>query len=335
MTRLSRDRTLERNKITYYKGLIEEYELVKAKGHPRYKFVTDFYHAKGLKRQNFIKYYHRYRENRDDDALLPGKRGPKIGSNVLYQHYEDEIIEYRRRGLSRYEIYAVLRSQYAGRVPSPTTIYTLCRNHGLGKRTPRMAEEKRRIIKDYAGEMAHVDCKYLPQGLIVGDDARYYLVACMDDASRLCWATVSPSLTALRVMFASLKNINILKALYDIQFDELLSDNGSEFGAGKNSNNKEEHPFEVMLQDLGIKHRYTKPYRPQTNGKIERFWRTIMTDLFEETVFDSMDNMLEELDKYMFYYNNYRPHQALGGKTPLQTRQTLPPKPKQTNTTTT
>ena len=47
------------------------------------------------------------------------------------------------------------------------------------------------------------------------------------------------------------------------------------------------HPMERMLLELGITHRYTRPYRPQTNGKVERFWRTLNEDLLEGTTFES------------------------------------------------
>ena len=63
-----------------------------------------------------------------------------------------------------------------------------------------------------------------------------------------------------------------------------------------------------MLQELGITHRYTRPCRPQTNGKVERFWRTLNEDL---------------LNQYLLYYNTERPHQGLGGKTPLLTLELL------------
>ena len=79
-----------------------------------------------------------------------------------------------------------------------------------------------------------------------------------------------------------------------------------------------------MLMELGITHRYTRPYRPQTNGKAERFWRTLEEDLLHETTFDSSDHLKEELLQYLFYYNHERPHQALGGKTPQQVNQKCP-----------
>jgi transposase InsO family protein len=71
-----------------------------------------------------------------------------------------------------------------------------------------------------------------------------------------------------------------------------------------------------MLLELGIKHRYTRPYRPQTNGKIERFWRTLDDDVIDGATFDNLDYFANEHFKYLIYYNNHRPHQALGGKTP-------------------
>lgn len=72
--------------------------------------------------------------------------------------------------------------------------------------------------------------------------------------------------------------INTLHVTYGLIFAEILSDNRAEFAS---RNKPEEHPFEAKLLELGIKHRYTRPYRPQTNGKIERFWRTIDDDVIE------------------------------------------------------
>ncbi|TKB97410.1 transposase, partial [Pedobacter cryotolerans] len=67
-----------------------------------------------------------------------------------------------------------------------------------------------------------------------------------------------------------------------------------------------------------IVHRYTRPYRPQTNGKVERFWRTLKEDLIEETDFDTIEELKDELMQYMLYYNQQRPHQGINGKTPAE-----------------
>jgi transposase InsO family protein len=73
-----------------------------------------------------------------------------------------------------------------------------------------------------------------------------------------------------------------------------------------------------MLMELNIKHRHTRPYRPQTNGKVERFWRTLNEDLLEETTFETENELKKELEQYIYYYNHERPHQALNGKTPVE-----------------
>lgn len=140
-----------------------------------------------------------------------------------------------------------------------------------------------------------------------------YVISLVDSCSRLAWAEVLTAKKALPVMFKALKIINTLNVTYGISFAEILSDNGAEFAA---RSNPAEHPFEAMLQELGIKHRYTRPYRPQTNGKVERFWRTLEDDLVDGASFDSLDHFAAELLDYLVYYNTFRPHQALGGKTP-------------------
>ena len=120
-------------------------------------------------------------------------------------------------------------------------------------------------------------------------------------------------------MFKTLEMINFLKNVYNIEFKEILSDNGSEFGSGKQSDNKDTHPFERLLKELNIKHIYTKPSHPQTNGKIERIWRIIDDELLgDNIVFDSEEELKEEIMKYNIYYNEYRKHSSLDNKTPKE-----------------
>ena len=121
-------------------------------------------------------------------------------------------------------------------------------------------------------------------------------------------------------MFATMRIFNIINKNYSIQFERILSDNGVEFASPKNLSG---HPFERMLCELGIKHTYTRPYRPQTNGKIERFWRTIKDDLLESGGFNDVAELKDKLFEYLVYYNEIRPHQSLGGKTPLAFLQNL------------
>ena len=311
----SNDRTLERNHIQKYRFLIREYEQVKAKRHHQFRFLQDFYIYHGTNRQTFAKYYNRYRQSGSNDALLPRKRGPRWKSRRTIPFIEEKVLELRRKGINRYEIYAILKPVLKSHTPAPSTIYAITKRHGLNRLTKPMRQSKRRIIKTRAGELGHLDSHYLSKDLIMGARQRYFLVSVLDSCTRLAWAEVVDDLKSLSAMFAALKCINLLNAEYGVRFEAILTDNGPEMAS---KTNKTHHPMERMLQELGIKHRYTRPYRPQTNGKIERFWRTLNEDLLDETTFESVEELKEELVEYLLYYNTVRPHQGLKGKSPLQ-----------------
>ena len=176
-----------------------------------------------------------------------------------------------------------------------------------------MRQSKRKIIKTCAGELGHLDCHYLGKDQIVGSKRRRYLVSVVDARARLAWAEVVDDLKSLSVMFAALRSINLLNAEYGIRFEAMLTDNGPELAS---RGNVEGHPMERLLGELGIKHRYTRPYRPQTNGKAGG--RTLNEELLEGTTFGTAEELREELGLYLLYYNTARPHQGLGGKTPFQ-----------------
>ena len=307
------DRTIERNYIQKWRFLIAEYAAVKEGRSPQFRRVGDFYRHHGTCSQTFRKYYNRYLQSGDEAGLLPRRRGPKWRGRRVPEGIETEIVAARQRGMNRYEIHADLRER-RDQVPSVSTIYRVLVDRGLNRRTPAMREEKRRIIKDKIGELGHVDLHQLPRDMFLAPPANTaFVVSLLDSCSRLAWAEVVTSKKALPVMFKTLKMINTLNVSYGVQFAEILSDNGAEFAS---RTNPDEHPFEAMLRELGIVHRYTRPYRPQTNGKIERFWRTLDEDVIEGATFDDLDHFANELFEYMVYYNNFRPHQALGGKTP-------------------
>ena len=179
-----------------------------------------------------------------------------------------------------------------------------------------MKQNKRKIIKERMGQLGHIDCHHLSKSIIRGQSRKLYLVCLIDDYSRLAWAEVTEDITALTVMFSALKCMNVLHDQYQIKFKEIISDNGAEFGPASSAN-KLHHPFERLLIELGIKHRYTRPYRPQTNGKVERFWRTLQEDLIHDADYDSLEELKNELIQYLAYYNLERPHQGIGGKRPV------------------
>jgi transposase InsO family protein len=73
----------------------------------------------------------------------------------------------------------------------------------------------------------------------------------------------------------------------------------------------------MMCIELGIKHKYTKPYRPQTNGKIEAFWRIIKKEFFAPNSFDSEEDLVMNLGNYLFEFNYLRKHGGLNYETPF------------------
>lgn len=318
------DLTLKRNYLQKYQFLIKEYELVKANSHPKYRFVQDFHESNGTDRRSFLKYYNRFKQSGKIDDLLPQKRGPKWKSRRPLPYIEQKVISLREQGNNKYEISCILKPKLKQFTPSPSGVYNITKRYGLNRLTPKMQANKRRIIKTKAGELAHIDTHYLPKGIVSTEPKkRYYLYGIIDSCTRVAWVELTEDLTALTTMFAGLRSFNILSGHYNIKFKEALTDNGPEFGQ-KQSKSKNNHAFERMLEELEIKHRYIRPYRPQTNGKIERFWRTIEDDLIRETYFESKAHLKEEILQYLYYYNQERPHQSLNGKAPNEFNKNCP-----------
>ena len=310
------DLTLARNYLQTYRLLIVEYEQVKAGLHPRYKLAKEFYESNHTDRRSFLKYYNRYKQSGSLDDLLPGKRGPRYNTRRPSVSDEQQVLELRAKGCNKFEIADQLKQKSGNFTPSPSGVYNILKRYQKNRLTVADQEEKRKIIKERMGQLGHIDCHHLSKTVIRGQHRNLYLLCVLDDYSRLAWAEVMQDITALTTMFAALRCMQALKREFGIQFEEMIADNGPEFGTSV-SQNKQNHPFERMLVETGIKRRYMKPYHPQTNGKVERFWRTLKEDLIEDTDFDSLPELEDELLKYLVYYNWERPHQGINGKKPI------------------
>ena len=136
---------------------------------------------------------------------------------------------------------------------------------------------------------------------------RVYLVAFLDDHSRFIvgyglHATQSSALV-MEVLRAAVVNFRSPK--------EILTDNGSQYVTwrGKSAFSKE-------LQKRGIQHVVATPRRPQTLGKIERFWGSLWRECLEAAVFADLDDARKRIGHYIDHYNFQRPHQGIAGLTP-------------------
>ena len=309
--------SVAREQARRMRELISEYSLVKAHKHPHFKFACDFFRARGIKKQNFFKYYHRF--DGTHESVLPGKRGTKHPQKRFLPLIENKIVSLRQRGLSRYAIHAWFADRIT-KAPSPSTIYNISRRYNLNRLRPKQKRCRRMIIKDRAGELGHFDCYHLPKGFITGL-GKAYLVGGIDDATRLAWVELMPDISSLSVMFGSMQILRILQDRYGVRIETIMTDNGAEF----KSATPNKHPFEKLLLMLEIKHIYTKPYKPQPNGKIERFWRTLFEDLLEEAEYPTVESFKEELQRYMLYYNEIREHSSLGSVSPAKFNETINP----------
>ena len=105
-----------------------------------------------------------------------------------------------------------------------------------------------------------------------------------------------------------------------LKVEHILTDNGREY-CGRAMI----HPYQIFLELYDIKHRRTKVATPRTNGFVERFNRTVLDEFFRETfrkkLYVSVEELQVDLDKWLDYYNNQRPHRGYRniGKRPIET----------------
>ena len=314
---IGQGRTMERRHIDQMLRNIDEYDLVKSKKHSTYRMAEEFYAAKGLCKQNFLKYYRRYvNAGREIGALIPHKTGRKFRDIIKYEDVVSEgIKDLREKAYNRYDIARLVKDK-SGIELSASTVYRLMVKLGINKLNPQLKELKRRIIKMSAGELGHIDVHYVSKGTVkeLGSE-KLYLVGLIDSYSRVCWMLPTMSIKALDVSYVAMEMLVILRNRYGIEFKEMMSDNGSEFSSRNNING---HPFEKMLKFLSINHIYTKPCTPKTNGKIERFWRTLEDELLSGETFDTFEEFAHHIQGYCLYYNEHRMHQGINLKKPAE-----------------
>ena len=149
------------------------------------------------------------------------------------------------------------------------------------------------------------------------DRKRRYLVGVLDDHTRLCHVEMIERLTAAQTTKAYFKCHKWMEA-HGIKPETVMTDNGLEFTAFTSQKAKQTHFFETMLSIINVGHIYTPPYRPQSNGKIERFWRILNEECIlcqQKTL--SVGELTAELEGFLWRYNYERRHSALLYETPL------------------
>jgi transposase InsO family protein len=192
---------------------------------------------------------------------------------------------------------------------------------GLGLSSLKALEPKTPLVRyerDAPGELLHMDTKKLgrivrPSHRVTGDrrdsvDGAGWEFAhvAIDDHSRVGFVQMHPDekkLSAVEFLKAAVAHYQAL----GVTIKRLITDNGSAYRS---------QLFARTCQALGIKHTFTKPYRPQTNGKAERFIQTCLREWAYGRVWANSAERTGWLPAFLAYYNARRPHSALGYQPP-------------------
>ena len=210
-----------------------------------------------------------------------------------------------------------------------------CRLNRLHQVDVRTGEPVRRYEHDKPGAMIHVDVKKIgniPDGgghRFVGRQqgrknrrntpgtgrnqyrnellGTAFVHTVIDDHSRVAYAEIHSDETAATAIGVLRRAVSWFEAR-GVAVERVLSDNGSAYRS---------HAWRDTCAELGIRPKKTRPYRPQTNGKIERFHRTLADGWAFSRHYNSESARRAALPRWLHEYNHHRPHTAIGGKPPI------------------
>lgn len=296
-----------------WKPIMEDYErTIQKKSGRKFKFVKDLCAVHHISNKELRRYYRKWIDGgKSEESLLPAKRGAKPGSRRTPKPIERNIMKaYRRFGSNRYELVLLFKPYYLDKTPSPITMDRIKKRYPLG-------EKEKKIIKRYEkktpGELAHIDLTKIPKDVRCQFKVKEsYVAAICDDCTRLTYAEVIKDKKASTIAYFMARSLSWFKQIYNFEFEMLMSDNGPEFKGSL----EREHPFEMLCEQISLKHIYTRPYHPQTNGKIEAFWKILKNEFFYPNHFTSEKDLVLNLGNYIFEFNHLRRHGGLNYLTP-------------------
>ena len=202
-----------------------------------------------------------------------------------------------------------------------STVCAALKRLGLGKLSGLEPKPPvQRYERARPGELVHVDIKLLGRiagrighritgdrrGQVRGAGWEYVHVA-VDDTSRLAYVEVLPDQKGLTAV-GFFERARRWFAKRRIAIERVMTDNGSAYISRR---------FRQACKRLGIRHLRTKPYRPETNGKAERFIQTLVRGWAYRRPYRTSNQRTKALPKWLRYYNDERPHRALGMVSPM------------------
>jgi len=208
-----------------------------------------------------------------------------------------------------------------------STVSAVLLRIGLGKRSRlEPLEPANRYQRERPGELVHIDVKKLGRIQNVGHritgnrrDQRPRVIAgrkqtgwecvhvCVDDASRTAYVEVLTDEKGVTVA-GFLRRAVAFYAAHGIHVERVMTDNGSGYRSVVHA---------LACRTLGIRHLRTQPYRPRTNGKAERFIRTLLAGSAYGAIYGTSAERTRALSGWLDHYNRRRPHRSLNNQPPL------------------
>ncbi|MBW3606742.1 MAG: IS481 family transposase [Actinobacteria bacterium] len=212
-----------------------------------------------------------------------------------------------------------------------STVSGILTQIGMGKLGRLGLEPAERYERPVAGELIHVDVKKLGKIVrgagkrITGGSSHYtgsytdrdgkrrntagweYVHIAIDDATRLAYAEVLGDEKATTAI-GFLRRAIVFFESHGMTVRELLTDNGSAYRSTVHA---------IACRAIGIRHLRTRPRRPQTNGKAERFIRTMLGGWAYGAIYASSAKRTTALDGWIYRYNHHRRHSAIGRQPPI------------------
>lgn len=282
--------------------------------------------AMNVSRPTAYKWWHRYLADPNGEWWLDASSRPHRSPTQTPQAVEDRIVRLRR-----HHKLGPLRIAHRLGLPA-STVYRVLQRRRLN-RLAWMDRPTGRVIRRYEhpqpGDLIHVDIKKLgkvPPGggwRVHGRQARpgrhrstgyAYIHTAIDDHSRLAYSEIHDDETAdTAAQFWA--RAHAFYATRGITVRAVLTDNGSCYRS---------RLFNAELAVTNTRHRYCRPYRPQTNGKVERFNRTLLDEWAYVRPYRSEAERRRRLDTWLHLYNHHRSHTSLGGLTPAERVNNLP-----------
>ena len=250
------------------------------------------------------------------DGLLDRSSAPAVVANRTDDRRVEVIAALRRLRMTAAEIAECVDM-------AVSTVSGILTRIGLGKLGRLGLEPAQRYERARPGELIHIDVKKLgkigPGGAghrVTADRSKgnrsrgvgwEFVHVCIDDATRLAYVEVLADERASTAV-GFLRRAVGHYAGYGITVERLLTDNGNAYRSAVHA---------IACRTLGIRHLRTRPYRPQTNGKAERFIRTMLGGWAYGAIYRSSKERNAALAGWLDFYNRRRPHGALSHKPPI------------------